>query len=67
MATLAQVVLVAHLPVAGIEAVIMAATISFLARVKPEMLGLEEPRDERRGLTPPLIAGAEKQEAKAEG
>jgi cobalt/nickel transport system permease protein len=41
--TLALVVFVAHLPVAGAEAVIMAATVNFLAKVKPEMLGLTVP------------------------
>lgn len=40
---LAAVVFVAHLPVAGVEALVMAATINFLARVKPEMLGLALP------------------------
>ncbi|MCS6978213.1 MAG: cobalt transporter CbiM [Gemmatales bacterium] len=40
---LAVVVFLAHLPVAGVEALVMAATINFLARVKPEMLGLTLP------------------------
>jgi cobalt/nickel transport system permease protein len=40
---LAVLVFVAHLPVAGVEALVMAATINFLARVKPEMLGLALP------------------------
>lgn len=57
---LALVVFVAHLPVAGAEAVIMGATVSFLAKVKPEMLGLQVTRtpppvqpveEERQGLT----------------
>jgi len=34
----AQLALVAHLPVAGIEALVAAFIIRFLARVKPEML-----------------------------
>jgi cobalt/nickel transport system permease protein len=38
---LAYTVLFLHLPVAGIEGVILGATVSFLARVKPEMLGLK--------------------------
>lgn len=39
-ATAARLVLLAHLPVAVIEAVFSAAAISLLARVKPEFLGL---------------------------
>jgi cobalt/nickel transport system permease protein len=39
--TLATLAFVCHLPLAGIEAFIMATTVSFLARVKPEMLGLK--------------------------
>jgi cobalt/nickel transport system permease protein len=38
---LAVVVLVAHLPVAVIEGVVLGFTVGFLARVKPEMLGWE--------------------------
>ncbi|TYO99186.1 cobalt/nickel transport system permease protein [Geothermobacter ehrlichii] len=34
----AKLALLAHLPVIGIEAVVTAITISFLARVKPELL-----------------------------
>ncbi len=37
---LVQVVVVAHLPIVGVEALIMAATVNFLYKVKPEMLGL---------------------------
>ena len=37
---LAQLVLLAHLPIVAIEGVIVGFTISFLAQVKPEMLGL---------------------------
>src|SRR2546427_2612042 len=36
--TLAQIVFVAHLPVAVVEGVILGFTVGFLARVKPEML-----------------------------
>ncbi len=49
---LAMVVFVAHLPVAGVEALVMAATINFLARVKPEMLGLALPT-RQEAVTPP--------------
>jgi hypothetical protein len=35
--------MIAHLPVAGVEAMVMAATINFLFKVKPEMLGLSPP------------------------
>jgi cobalt/nickel transport system permease protein len=37
--TLAQVVFLAHLPIAVIEGVVLGFTVGFLARVKPEMLG----------------------------
>jgi cobalt/nickel transport system permease protein len=40
---LAWVVFVGHLPVAIAEAVIMGATVVFLGKVKPEMLGLKAP------------------------
>jgi len=40
---LAYTVLFLHLPVAAIEGVILGATVSFLARVKPEMIGLQRP------------------------
>jgi cobalt/nickel transport system permease protein len=36
-----QLVFVAHLPVAGVEGIVLGSTVSFLARVKPEMLGLK--------------------------
>lgn len=55
---LVNVVVAAHLPIVGVEALIMAATISFLYKVKPEMLGLtvaarvrndsKEPREAER-------------------
>jgi cobalt/nickel transport system permease protein len=56
---LASFAFLAHLPIVVVEAFIMAATINFLARVKPEMLGLqlttppdplsqEKPRTERQ-------------------
>ena len=37
---LAQLVLLAHLPIVAIEGIIVGFTIRFLAQVKPEMLGL---------------------------
>jgi cobalt/nickel transport system permease protein len=40
---LAYTVLLLHLPVAAIEGIILGSTVSFLARVKPEMLGLQTP------------------------
>lgn len=39
--TLAVVVLVAHLPIAVVEGIVVGFTVGFLARVKPEMLGWE--------------------------
>jgi cobalt/nickel transport system permease protein len=36
-----QFVLLAHLPVVIVEGVVLGFTVSFLARVKPEMLGLD--------------------------
>jgi cobalt/nickel transport system permease protein len=41
--TLALLTFVAHLPVAAIEGLVLGFTVSFLARVKPEMLGWKEP------------------------
>jgi cobalt/nickel transport system permease protein len=41
--TLVMAVFVAHLPVVAVEALVMGATVSFLARVKPEILGLHRP------------------------
>jgi cobalt/nickel transport system permease protein len=38
--TVAAVVLIAHLPVAAVESLVMAATLNFLYNVKPEMLGI---------------------------
>jgi cobalt/nickel transport system permease protein len=40
---LAQFLFVAHLPVVIIEGIILGFTVSFLVRVKPEMLGLTLP------------------------
>ena len=37
---LVAVVLVVHLPVAAVEGLVMAATVNFLYKVKPEMLGI---------------------------
>jgi cobalt/nickel transport system permease protein len=37
---LAQLVLLAHLPIVAIEGIVIGFTISFLVQVKPEMLGL---------------------------
>ncbi|HLJ92594.1 MAG TPA: CbiM family transporter [Gemmataceae bacterium] len=38
--TLAQLVLLAHLPIVAIEGIVVGFTVRFLAQVKPEMLGL---------------------------
>jgi cobalt/nickel transport system permease protein len=43
---LAQIMFVAHLPVALIEGIVLGFTVSFLARVKPEMLGRNRRRKE---------------------
>ncbi|MCS6851150.1 MAG: energy-coupling factor ABC transporter permease [Gemmataceae bacterium] len=37
--TLALLVLIAHIPLAAVEGVILGFTVSFLARVRPELLG----------------------------
>jgi cobalt/nickel transport system permease protein len=42
--TLALALVVAHLPIAVVEGVVLGFTVGFLARVKPEMLGWEEDR-----------------------
>jgi hypothetical protein len=34
---------VAHVPVAAVEGVVLGFTVGFLARVKPELLGLDAP------------------------
>jgi cobalt/nickel transport system permease protein len=59
--SLAVVVLLSHLPVAAVEAIIVGFTVSFLARVKPEMLGMpgcEEPWAGPRQLQPEAAADA---------
>jgi cobalt/nickel transport system permease protein len=43
--TLAQIVFVAHLPVAVVEGIILGFTVGFLARVKPEMLRWAPPEE----------------------
>ncbi len=54
--TVALLVFVAHLPIAALEGLALGATVSFLARVKPELLGLVPDRQyeelPQRGLTP---------------
>ena len=40
---LAQLVFLAHLPIVAIEGVVLGFTVSFLAQVKPELLGLLAP------------------------
>jgi cobalt/nickel transport system permease protein len=54
--TVALLVFVAHLPIAALEGLALGATVSFLARVKPELLGLVPYRRyevlPQRGLTP---------------
>jgi cobalt/nickel transport system permease protein len=39
--TLARLLFVAHLPILLIEGIVMGFLVSFLAQVKPEMLGLK--------------------------
>jgi hypothetical protein len=59
--SLAVVVLLSHLPVAAVEAIIVGFTVSFLARVKPEMLGMpgcEEPWAGPRQIQPEPAADA---------
>jgi hypothetical protein len=45
--TLAQLVFVAHLPIAVVEGIVLGFTVGFLARVKPEMLCGMLPEKER--------------------
>ena len=45
--TLAQLVFVAHLPIAVVEGIVLGFTVGFLARVKPEMLCSMLPEKER--------------------
>jgi cobalt/nickel transport system permease protein len=47
--TLALLTLVAHLPIAVVEGVVLGFTVGFLAQVKPEMLGWEQPATDRPG------------------
>lgn len=53
---LAAVVFVGHLPVVGLEALIMAAVVNFLVRVKPEMLGLQTPTKVEKQVQEPPAA-----------
>jgi cobalt/nickel transport system permease protein len=55
---LAYAVLLAHVPVAVVEGLVTGAALAFLARVKPEMLGLAVPAGE---LPPPPTAKADRQ------
>jgi cobalt/nickel transport system permease protein len=52
----AYATLLVHVPVAAIEGLIVAATVSFLARVKPEMLGLDGNRATAGGSPAPTAA-----------
>ena len=40
--TVGLAVFVAHLPIAVVEGIVLGFTVGFLAKVKPEMLGLDE-------------------------
>jgi cobalt/nickel transport system permease protein len=42
--SIAVLVFVAHLPVAAVESIVMGFTLSYLGRVKPEMIGETPPR-----------------------
>jgi cobalt/nickel transport system permease protein len=56
LAALAVLVLLAHVPVAGAEGLVLAAAFDFLHRVKPEMLGFSLP-----GTAPPVCQQRERQ------
>jgi ABC-type Co2+ transport system permease subunit len=43
--TAAELVFLAHLPVAAVEGIVLGSTVSFLARVKPEMLNWVAPKE----------------------
>jgi cobalt/nickel transport system permease protein len=49
-----SVFLVAHFPIALVEGVILGCTLGFLARVKPEMLGLKVPVPAKEVRTEPV-------------
>jgi cobalt/nickel transport system permease protein len=57
--TFVSAVFLAHLPIALLEGVILGCTVSFLARVKPEMLIQYGERRVTRGCQPPEEAVAE--------
>lgn len=49
---LAQLIFVAHLPIMVIEGLVLGFTVSFLVRVKPEMLGLTFPEKPECSVDP---------------
>jgi ABC-type Co2+ transport system permease subunit len=50
---LAEIMFVVHLPVALVEGIVLGFTVSFLARVKPEMLG-RSAAEQSKWITDPL-------------
>jgi cobalt/nickel transport system permease protein len=54
-----QLMFLAHLPVAAVEGVVLGCTVSFLARVKPEMLGLTVPVKQAPARTDCVAARSE--------
>jgi cobalt/nickel transport system permease protein len=48
--TLVLLVFIAHLPIAVVEGIILGFTVGFLARVKPELIGLACRREENQPL-----------------
>jgi cobalt/nickel transport system permease protein len=50
--TLAQLVFLAHMPIAVVEGIVLGFTIGFLVRVKPEMLGRVLPEETECSVDP---------------
>jgi cobalt/nickel transport system permease protein len=51
--SLVLLVFVAHLPIAALEGIVLGFTVSFLARVKPELLGMNQAVEFSRGFVTP--------------
>jgi hypothetical protein len=56
--SLVLLVFVAHLPIAALEGIVLGFTVSFLARVKPEMLGMNQAIEFARGFVPAAPASS---------
>ncbi len=56
--TLAKLVFIAHLPIAAVEGVVLGFTLSFLTKVRPDILG-KPPSGDLNVSSPPNFPGAE--------